>query len=223
MNGVNSYGAYQELSYQNAVNSKNSSTRTNTANKSSRTQSSDSQLKLSDRAQELLEKLKKKYGDMDVMVAGKGDDPKEVLSRGTKEFSVLFSSEELEKMAADEKYEKKMMDRVREGMRMSEQINKKFGFGPSSSKGEITQIGVAFDSNGSATYFAGLEKMSDSQRDRIEQAKEQNKAPGTIRSKRTQVTASSMKELLEKMNRVDWSKIKEQDHTNHAYGLDYSI
>ena len=121
MNGVNSYGAYQELSYQNAVNSKNSSTRTNTANKSSRTQSSDSQLKLSDRAQELLEKLKKKYGDMDVMVAGKGDDPKEVLSRGTKEFSVLFSSEELEKMAADEKYEKKMMDRVREGMRMSEQ------------------------------------------------------------------------------------------------------
>ena len=42
----------------------------------------------------------------------KGDNAKDILSRGTKEVSVIFSSSELEKMASDEKYEKEYMERV---------------------------------------------------------------------------------------------------------------
>ncbi len=153
---------------------------------------------------------------MDFMVAGKGDDAKEILSRGTKEFSVLFSTEELEKMAADKTYEKEYMNKVQGAVRMSEQINKQFGFGPTSEKGNITKIGIAFNNDGSTSYFASLEKMSENQRARIEK-----NIP--IRSKRTQVSATSIDELIQKMNKIDWSKIREEDHTNHGYGLDYSI
>lgn len=39
----------------------------------------------------------------------------------------------------------------------------------------------------------------------------------------TQVSASSMKELVEKMNKVDWSKIQEQDLRNYKPGFDFSI
>ena len=41
---------------------------------------------------------------MDFMVADfdKGDNAKDILSHGTKEVSVIFSSSELEKMASDE-------------------------------------------------------------------------------------------------------------------------
>lgn len=225
MNGVNSYAAYQDNYYNSVVKNKNSDTKTAAGKKTSGTQNTVNQPKLSDKAQDLLERLKKTYGSMDFMVAGKGDDAKEILSRGTKEFSVLFSAEELEKMASDEKYEKQYMDKVQGAVRMSEQISKQFGFGPASEKGNITKIGIAFHSDGSTSYFAGLEKMSENQRERIEKAKEQKKdlKDIPIRSKRIQVSASSMDELIKKMNQVDWSKIREEDHTNHGYGLDYSI
>lgn len=225
MNGVNSYAAYQDTYYNSVVKNKNNDTKTAASRKTSGTQNTANQPKLSDKAQDLLEKLKKTYGSMDFMVAGKGDDAKEILSRGTKEFSVLFSAEELEKMASDEKYEKQYMDKVQGAVRMSEQISKQFGFDPASEKGNITKIGIAFNSDGSTSYFAGLEKMSENQRERIEKAKEQKKdlKDIPIRSKRIQVSASSMDELIKKMNQVDWSKIREEDHTNHGYGLDYSI
>ncbi len=67
--------------------------------------------------------------------------------------------------------------------------------------------------------------MSESQRERLEKAIEQKKdlKDLSIRSKRTQVSASSMKELVEKMNKVDWSKIQEQDLRNYKPGFDFSI
>ena len=49
-------------------------------------------VELSAKAQKLLEQLKKTYGNMDFMVADYKDqeDARSILSRGTKEFSVLF-------------------------------------------------------------------------------------------------------------------------------------
>ena len=215
MNGVNSYAAYDNY-YSSTINNKSNDTKAASGRKTNSSQNSVSQPKLSDKAQDLLEKLKKTYKNMDFMVAGKGDDAKEILSRGTKEFSVLFSTEELEKMHADKTYEKEYMNKVQGAVRMSEQINKQFGFGPTSEKGNITKIGIAFNNDGSTSYFASLEKMSENQRARIEK-----NIP--IRSKRTQVSATSIDELIQKMNKIDWSKIREEDHTNHGYGLDYSI
>lgn len=205
MNGVNLYGAYDNYYHSTEMN-KYEDTKKTAAKRTDNSQNSIRQPELSDKAQDLLKRLQKTHANMDFMVAGKGDRAEEILSRGTKEFSVLFSADELEKMASDEKYEKEYMDRVQGAVRVSEQINKQFGFGPASEKGNITKIGIAFGGDGFASFFASMEKMSEKQL-----------------SKRTQVSASSMDELIQKMNQVDWSKIREKDYANQGYGLDYSI
>ena len=60
----------------------------------------DDEQKLSAKAQSYLEKLREKYGDYDFIVSNDMDTSKTVGS--TKEYSVMFSTEELEKMAEDD-------------------------------------------------------------------------------------------------------------------------
>ncbi len=80
-----------------------------------------------------------------------------VLSKGAQEVSVIFSSSELEKMASDEKYEKEYMERVQGALRMSEQINREFGFtsafGEKSGNSEINKIGISFNSDGTTSFL----------------------------------------------------------------------
>lgn len=169
------------------------------------------QPKLSSAARKLLDRLKKSYGNMDFMVADfkNADEAQSILSRGTKEFSVLFSVDELEKMASDEKYEKEYMDKVQGAVRMSNQINQQFGFGKASEEGELTKVGISFNSDGSTSLFAELEKASSRQRERIEESRAEKRAEEKA-AKKTTVHASSQRELLQKLNEVDWSKITDE-------------
>lgn len=196
------------------------------------------QPQLSKAAQNLLEKLRRNYSNMDFMVADfeNSEEAKEALARGTKEFSVLFSTEELEKMASDEKYEKEYMNRVQGAVRMSEEINKKYGFesafGKDSERGEITKIGISFNKDGTVTYFAEMEKASNRQREQLEKIREKKAAEKKAAEKRdnkdntlikkTTVQASSERELFEKINAIDWSKIKEE-RKQEGDKFDYSI
>lgn len=211
----NSYGGYSYYGSRAAQKQQKSKStkKTETTGKSNKV----SQPKLSKKAQELLEKLRKTYNNMDFMVADydRGEEAKELLSRGTKEFSVLFSTEELEKMASDEKYEKEYMDRVQGAVRMSEQINRQFGFESTGGKGAgdsiITGMGIAFNKDGSVDFFAELEKAGEQQKAMIEKSLEKHAEEKKAAAKKTTVTASSMDELIKKINEVDWSKIKETE------------
>ena len=186
-----------------------------------------SQSQLSNRAQKYLEYLRKTYSNMDFMVADfdKGDNAKEILSRCTKETSVIFSSEELEKMASDEKYAKDYMDRVQGAVRMSEQINQQFGFESAfenkSDKGEITKIGITFNKDGTMSIFAELEKAMDKWKERIEKVREKRaegkkdaarkedvKRRNGVSTKKTTIQASSAEELFKKVNELDWSNVR---------------
>lgn len=199
---------------------------------------------LSKGAQALLEKLRKSYGDMDFMVADfdKGDNAKDILSRGTKEVSVIFSSSELEKMASDEKYEKEYMERVQDALRMSEQINREFGFtsafGEKSGSSEISRIGISFNSDGTTSFFAELEKSSARQREHIEKAREEKRAARKEQEKerlenrylredtgvkRTTVQADSMEELLEKIRGVDWDSVRAENRPQSGGRFDFTI
>lgn len=199
---------------------------------------------LSKGAQALLEKLRKSYSDMDFMVADfdKGDNAKDILSRGTKEVSVIFSSSELEKMASDEKYEKEYMERVQGALRMSEQINREFGFtsafGEKSGNSEINKIGISFNSDGTTSFFAELEKSSARQREHIEKVREEKRAARKEQEKerlenrylredtgvkRTVIQAGSMEELLEKIRSVDWNSVKAENRPQSGGRFDYTI
>lgn len=157
--------------------------------------------KLSQKAQALLEKLQKTYKNMDFMAADykNGTEAGDILSRGTKEFSVLFSPEELEKMASDKKYEKEYMAKIQGAVQMSDQINRQFGFesglGKNAESSQLTKVGMSFNSDGTTTLFASLEKQSD------------KKGAGT---KKTTVEASSQEELIRKLRNLDWNRVKEE-------------
>lgn len=184
------------------------------------------QPQLSQAAQKLLEKLRNTYGDMDFMVADfkNADEAKAVLSRGTKEFSVLFSSEELEKMASDKKYEQECMERIQGALQMSDEINKKFGFesafGKDDGSSAISKFGISFNSDGTTSFFAELEKSSASQREHIEKLQEGKTAYGV---KHTTVQADSMEELLEKIRKVDWDAISTGNELEVGRKVDFSI
>lgn len=207
------------------------------------------QPKLSQAAQKLLERLRNTYGNMDFMAADfkNAKEARDLLSRGTKEFSVLFSSEELEKMASDEKYEKECMARIEGALRMSDEINEKFGFdvasGKNSSNTGITRIGISFNSDGTTSYFAELEKSSASQREHMEKVREEKharkkeeakKAEGEKQKerlegkaghdvKRTLIQADSMEELIEKIRKVDWNAVRTGNEPETGRKFDFSI
>ena len=54
----------------------------------------------------MLENLRGSRNDMDFMVADfeNGDNAKDILAQSDKEYTVIFSKEEMEKMASDPKY-----------------------------------------------------------------------------------------------------------------------
>lgn len=222
MNGISSYGAYLGNQYNNNI------TNSQKANSTKQTQASKDkdEVKLSDKAKNLLQELRKTYGNVDFMVASYSSDEEAdaYLSRGTKDFSVLIDPEELEKMANDEDTKKKNLGIIDEAMGKLSDMKDKLG----DKKDEVTRLGVSIDKNGTVSYFAELETLSEKQRERIEEAKENKKEEegGYIQSsrvKRTKVTADSVDGLFDKINNVDWSKIKEEKPDLEMNRFDFSI
>ena len=127
---------------------------------------------------------------MDIMVYEDGKDAKELLSRSTKEFTVMFSAEELEKMASGEKYKKQQINGIQGAVRMSEAINEKYG------------------------YERAFGKQNN---DVAKKAAQKEQEP----VKRTIVSASSMDELIAKINEVDWNKVKEESNIGSRF--DFSV
>ena len=200
--------------------------------------------KLSSKAQEFLKNLRSKYGDYDFLIGNSTDDLKALVKSGNKEFSVVFSNAELERMASDEKYANEKLHCVERAVKMSEEINQKYGFERGFGKGdttvaEITKIGIVFNDDGTTSFFAELEKSSAKQRERIEKAKEEKRtekreeertkremqsySKSNTDTKRTNVQANSMEELLEKILAIDWSAVKSEKMPESGGKFDFSI
>lgn len=172
---------------------------------------------LSKKAQSVLDALTARYGDMDFYVQDfSGDaEAKEIMSGSTRDFSVLLSPDELEKMANDKAYMNEKLDSIDGAVRMSEQINSQFGFTSTDKnallKNEITRLGISFDGSGKMTLFADLErtaKNSGSKTDSASRRPYQNKssAKSTGKQKYT-VSAPSADELLRKLKGFSWENV----------------
>ena len=186
---------------------------------------------LSKDAQAVLEKLKSKYGNMDFFVADPDseDEAKEIMSRGTKEYSVMISSDELEKMAADEDYYNKNINTIDDAVKKSKEINEKFGaesdYGKENGVG-ISQIGIKVNADGTTSYFVELEKLSDKQKERIENAKEKRAKyifVYILGGTKTYVQANSLEELEKKIKEIDWDSVKETKQETEGSRFDYSV
>ncbi len=195
MNGISGLGVYEKNYYDSQVQNKKT-------NSTKKTQSKDKEVNLSDRAKELLKELKKTYGDIDFIVASYNSDEEadSYLANGTKEFSVLIDPEELEKMASDDNVKKKNLGIIEEAREKLSDMKENLG----DKKDDVKRLGVSIDKNGTVTYFADLEKMSEKQRERIEKAREEKREYIGAHSnvKRTRVNAPSAEELLEKIKGI---------------------
>lgn len=246
-NGISNLNQYKQTTgyYNNPVDKKEKQ-QTNRSEEAEKTQTAghvgkSKEQALSSQAQDVLKQLKAKYGNMDFMVADfkNADEAKASLSKGRKEFSVLFSNDELEKMASDENYLKEKMEQIDGAVRMSDEINQKFGKDGTLGTA-ITKMGIAFNDDGTTSFFVELEKASEKQKKHIEEALEEKYAEkkaeeneaekelqgyskGSADTKRTVVQADSIEELLEKMDAVDWDKVKGKQASENGRRFDYSI
>lgn len=171
--------------------------------------------KLSERAQDYLKQLREKYGDFDFVVADDMSDPQSLTNGNTKGYSVILSTEELEQMAADEEYEKKIMGQVDSAV---EKLN---GIAEQAELGEGVQfdyLAASFDDEGNMKLFAGLEKISEEQAERAEKAKEKRAEEGEesdddseeelpVASQRVQLEADSVEDMLEKILGINWDEV----------------
>lgn len=171
--------------------------------------------KLSAKAQDYLKQLREKYGDFDFVVADDMSDPQSLTKGNTKNYSVILSTEELEKMATDEEYEKKIMGQVDSAV---EKLN---GLAEKAELGEGVQfdyLAASFDDEGNMKLFAGLEKLSEEQQERAEKAKEkraeddeesaddsEEELPAA--SQKVQLEADSVEEMLEKIFGINWNEV----------------
>lgn len=154
----------------------------------------------------LLERLRKTYGNIDFYVAGKGSDPKSLAAGSTKEYSVIFSAEEWEKMLSDEDYAKEKMQSIDNILQMTKKL--------CDQESVLKSVSVSVGDDGKMTIFADLEKMTEKQRERIEEARDKKAEDKKNKDdekavKKTTVEASSVEELIEKIKNIDWREIKE--------------
>lgn len=196
---------------------------------------------LSDEAKELLKELKKKYGNMDFIVADYGTDEEaeRYLSRGTGEYSVLLTPDELEKMASDGEYKNQNLQVLDGALSELAKLKEQLG----GREEEVSRIGIAIGENGELSYFAELEKVSEKQRERIEQKRgerreeaDEQKASakadetarrradgGRERVRHTIVRADSTEELLKQIEQVDWNAVKAQEEPPVGRRFDFMV
>ncbi|MBR5637684.1 MAG: hypothetical protein IKW81_12220 [Pseudobutyrivibrio sp.] len=88
----------------------------------------DKESKLSAKAQDFLKKLREKYKDYDFIIANEDDDRDQLASSSNKEYSVMISSDEIEKMANDEEYSNKILGQMETAIDASKKISEEYGY-----------------------------------------------------------------------------------------------
>lgn len=183
------------------------------------------QPELSEKGQKYYEELKKKFSNMDFILVS--NDMKEIAKAQAGKYAnpnkmvVLIDEEKIERMAEDEKFRSQYENVIRSAGVKLPQLQKSLG----SSGSGVKAFGMQVNDGGTASFFAVVDKSLAAQRVRIKknaekkakekketakkEAKEaaeeklaQKRAENKESSDTVTVTASSMEELLQKINDV---------------------
>lgn len=170
---------------------------------------------MSAKAQDYLKQLREKYGDFDFVVADDMSDPQSLTKGNTKNYSVILSTEEIEHMAVNEEYEKKVMGQVDSAVEKLTNIAEKAELGEGV---QFDYLAASFDDEGNMKLFAGLKKLSEEQQERAEKAKEKRAEESEesdddseeelpAASQRVQLEADSVEDMLEKILGINWDEV----------------
>lgn len=161
--------------------------------KTAKTQNSDKTL--SKKAEQYLEKLKKKYGNMEFVIKDyeNEEEAQKYLSdaQSTKDYTCLIDTETLEKMATDEATREKY-ESVLSGAEDKFSVMKN-SLGEDMEK--VTAFGITIDKAGIVSYFAEVDKAKEKQEEQVKQTEKKEKKNESV----TKVKADSIKKLIEKV------------------------
>lgn len=180
--GTDLMNVYQELQKKDIQQPSRSSATDATARSTQVRKNDTEPVKLSDGAQKILDQVKERFKNMDVFVADFSSDEEadKIMSRGTREFSALFSPDELEKMAADEEYAKKQMENIGNAVETCKDIHKEYGVDAALEKPGastvVTRVGVKVDAEGKISIYADIQEMTEKQKERIAAQREKKAA-----------------------------------------------
>lgn len=187
-------------------------------------------IKLSDKAQSLLEELRKKYGNMNISVAEWSSDEEQDYYAGLtdKDYSVLINPELLEKMAADDSVREQYESVLSDAGKASETLKTELG----EDVDKVKSFSITMDADGKVTYAVKLLKdmteqsknSTKTQKDRIEEKRAERKEQEKKREEKLEtekIEADSMegliaaiKEKLHPSTETEKITIKEEDVVN---------
>lgn len=170
-------------------------------------------VKLSDKAAKYYDSLKSRFSNMDFILVS--EDMKEQAKAQAGSYAqagrmvVLIDEDKIERMAEDESYRKKYESLIANASGQMSQM----GNSIASAGMSVKTYGMQVNDNGTATYFAVLEKSTAAQKERIEKKAQEKKAEARKEAKKAEkerleksddtdtvtITASSMEELLQKI------------------------
>ena len=188
---------------------------------------------LSEKGAKYYEQLKAKFGNMEFVLVSK--DMKEKAEANAASFAtssktvVLIDEDKIERMAEDEKYRSQYEGLISGAAAQLNQIKS----GLTESNG-VTSYGIKINDNGTASYFAVIDKSLAAQKERIEKKAAQKaeekkdekkkavkdekeerlqklneKRPDTAGKDEITVTASSVEELLKKINNIYYEALSD--------------
>ena len=206
-------------------------------------------VELSDGAKKLLDELKEKYGNMDFFVSNYSSDEEaeDIMSRGTKDYSVLIEPELLEKMAQDEETKEKYMGIIEDSTNQLSDMKEKI----EESGEKVESLGVKIDADGTTRFFAKIKEQNEKYRKQVEAdkeaAKEEEKKAEARKErdeqmdklrgdpanpygkkesayeKTTSVYADSVEELIDKIKNIDWSQIEATPVNGAGQKFDFTV
>lgn len=131
--------------------------------------------KLSDKAQQYYNQLKKKFGQYDFILVSAEEKANARANAGkyanNLKTVVLIDEEKIEKMATDEKFRKQYEGILSGATNQIEQIKEAAKRAGANLQGVVMQV----NDNGTTSFFAALKKTNDAQKVRLEKKAEQKK------------------------------------------------
>lgn len=163
---------------------------------------------LSEKASKYYEELKKKYGNMDFILVS--NDMKEQAQAQAGKYAnankmvVLIDEEKIERMAEDEEFRKKYEGIISNAASGMSQLKSSLG-----NSSNIKGYGIKINDNGTASFFAVVDKSLAAQRERIAKKSEENR--------------EAKKAAAKKAEKEKWQERLDKDKTGKAYGKDDDV
>lgn len=131
--------------------------------------------KLSDKALDYYNSLKKKYGNLNFVLVSSDKKQEAEMMKGSfarsGSLTVLIDTDKIERMAEDETYRSQIESKISNASSGISQLAARLG----QSSSYVTAYGMTMDKSGNASYFAVLDKSLVAQKKRIEKKAEEKK------------------------------------------------